>query len=183
MSRAPRLIRPDPNPRLPAVVRFFRRSAAGTAQLQTQPSGAQTDLLHFSTSQIAESEQKISGGLFVFDCNVTIAFQPAVCASEQEGRSVVAIVRVAIAHAASKVDDYPIQERRVTVGCRLKFTDEFRELLRVVSGDLCIFLDAFGLIAMMRHRMMGLWNTDVSVASAATFVTHHESKDTRDVAL
>src|SRR5689334_7635860 len=31
--------------------------------------------------------------------------------------------------------------------------------------------------------MMRLWNTDVCVASAASFVTHHESKDTRDVAL
>src|SRR5262245_4851319 len=51
--------------------------------LETQTSRAHTDLLHFSTSQIAESEQKIRGGLFVFHGDVAIAFQPPVRAAKE----------------------------------------------------------------------------------------------------
>ena len=48
------------------------------------------------------------------------------------------IVGIAVAHAASEVDDRAIQKRAVAIAGRLQFADELRKLRRVIGRQLCI---------------------------------------------
>ena len=73
-------------------------------KLQAKASGAMTDLLDFRICHVGESEQEIRGRLFVVDRDVAIAFQPTIGAADDGRRRIVAVMGVAVAHAASKVD-------------------------------------------------------------------------------
>src|SRR5262245_19154714 len=106
-----------------------------------------------------------------------IPFQTAVGAADDCSGRIVAIVGVAVAHAASKVDQRAIEQRAVAVGSRLQLADEFRELRNMIGRELRVLLDSFGFVSMMRNRMMGFRNSDVRVTAAASFMTNHEGED------
>src|SRR5437773_2620266 len=83
--------------------------------LEAETSCAVAELLDFRVCQVGESKKEIRRGLFVFDRDVTIAFEPAVRPAEHNCRGIVAIVGVAVAHTGSEVDDRPVQKRAVAV--------------------------------------------------------------------
>src|SRR5437867_8114293 len=95
------------------VVRLFRnrtlKNRIVTCHLQSQTSGTWTDLFHFSVRQIRQREEQICGGLLVFDRDVAIAAQTAVRPADQDRRGVIAIVHVAVAHSAAKINDSTVE--------------------------------------------------------------------------
>src|SRR5688572_28757992 len=107
---------------------------------------------------------------------MAIAFQLAVGAADYRNRRVVAVVSVAIAHAASEVDQRAIQKCAIAVGRRLELTDELGEFRHLIGCQLGVLLNGLGLVAMVRDRMMGLRNADMGIAAAASFMTYHEGE-------
>src|SRR5437762_10489775 len=99
----PKTLQPIPMPEW-AVKTQTQRIRTSDCGLEAETSGTVTDLLDFRICHIGESEQEIRGRLFVLDRDVAIAFQPAVGAADDGRRRIVAVVGVAVAHAASKVD-------------------------------------------------------------------------------
>jgi hypothetical protein len=132
----------------------FVRVAPGI-DLQREFSGAHADLRHFRASQLGHAEQQVGSGFLVFHGNVAISLQLAIGASEKQCRHIVPVVRVAVAHAAAKVNQRPIQQRSIAIGRRFQLTDEFGELHRMVRGNPGVLFDVLLLVAVVRYRMVG----------------------------
>ena len=151
--------------------------------LQIQPAGALADGGDFRASQIAQRQQQVGGRLLVFHLQVAVALQLPVRAAHQQHRRIVAIVRVAVAHAGAEVDHRAVEQRRVAVLRLLQLADEFRQLRHVIRRQLRVFGNALGRVAVVRDRMVRLGEADVRIAAAGALVADHEREHPREVRL
>src|SRR6188508_2757545 len=83
-----------------------RRTGLSGGIVQREPPGAGADRFHFGAGEIGKREQQVCRGLFRLSDDVAVALQLAVrSADEQRGRAV-AIMRVAVAHAAAEIEHH-----------------------------------------------------------------------------
>src|SRR5688500_3744343 len=71
---------------------------------EAETSRAVTDLLDLRIGEVGQSEQEIGGRFLLVDGNVAVALQPSVGPTHQQNRWIVAVVGVAVAHAAAEID-------------------------------------------------------------------------------
>ena len=93
------------------------------------------------------------------------------------------VVNVRIAHAAAIQVEHVVQQRPVSFRSGLQLLQKLREQRDVELIDLGHLGDLFGVVAMVRQRVMRIGNADLRISPVACFSRQLKRHDARDVSL
>ena len=112
-----------------------------------------------------------------------VGFDLQVFPTDHNHGNVVVVVDVGVAHAAAIEDDRVIEQTTVAVRNRLQLLQEVGHRLDVIRIQLRVRLHLLGIVAVVRHRVVRLGQTDLGIRAIDVFPRHHQRADASDVGL
>src|SRR5437660_1479013 len=101
-----------------------------------------------------EAQQHVRRPLRVIrEHNVTIPLERTVKSAQEDNRHLFVSVPMRIAHVASLIDQYMIENTAVAIGYLFQLVGEVRKVLHVITVHLRVIGDVLRLVAMVRRSM------------------------------
>ncbi len=157
--------------------------ARPTCLLKIKFSRARADVFETDIRDLSDVQQQIGGWRAIGDGYVAVASLTSVRASQNDGRRVVTVVLVSIAHAAAEIEQRMIEHGAIAVRSLLQLLYKPGELFHLPADDFGVLLHRLWIIAVVRADVMRLRHSNKVIAAIARFDAREERKYAADIAL